>query len=105
MSRAEDAPVSRIEDVPRGFFAVEAIACDVRTALLDSVTLWSAVAGDAACGAAWREAERRLIYSDTVYRPYLELLADAAREVGLDAERVAPELARRWGEMRPWPDV
>ena len=88
----------------RAFFAVEAVACDVKTALLDSVTLWSAVAGDAARGAAWREAERRLIYSATTYRPYLELLADAARKVGLDAA-VAPELARRWGEMQPWPDV
>jgi 2-haloacid dehalogenase len=105
MSRAQDAQVNRVEDAPRGFFAVEAVACDVKTALLDSVTLWSAVAGDAARGAAWREAERRLIYGDTAYRPYLELLAAAAREVGLDAERVVPELARRWGDMRPWPDV
>ena len=41
-------------------FAVDALACDVKTALLDSVTLWSAVAGDAARGAAWRAVVSRV---------------------------------------------
>ena len=86
-------------------FAVDAVACDVKTALLDSVTLWSDVAGDSERGRAWREAERRLIYADTTYRPYDGLLAQAARDAGLDPERVVPELARRWGELEPWPDV
>jgi 2-haloacid dehalogenase len=87
------------------FAAVEAVAFDVKTAFMDSVSLWGAVAGDPARGRAWRDAERRLIYADTTYRPYDALLAQAARDVGLDPPAVVPELVRRWGELRPWPDV
>src|SRR5262249_60628080 len=72
---------------------------------MDSVRLWGAVAGDPARGRAWRDAERRLIYADTTYRPYDELLAQAARDVGLDPPAVVPALVRRWGELQPWPDV
>ncbi len=53
----------------------DAVLFDLLTALLDSWTLWDAVAG-----------------------------AEAAAEVGLD-QRVADALAARYGELCPWPGV
>ena len=38
------------------------------------------------------------------YRPYEGVLRQAALEVGLPATK-ADELIRRWGEIRPWPEV
>ncbi len=82
---------------------IEAIAFDLLTALVDSWTLWSSVAGDAERGRAWRQASLRLITAQGDYVPYEEMVRRAALEVEL-AEH-ATELVARWGEIRPWPDV
>jgi 2-haloalkanoic acid dehalogenase type II len=46
----------------------------------------------------------RLVTGSGDYRPYGELVAAAAREVGLDPD-LADVLLSRWGALRPWPDV
>jgi 2-haloalkanoic acid dehalogenase type II len=77
---------------------------DLLTALLDSWSLWNMVAGNAEVGRRWRAAYLRITYATGRYQPYEQLVADAARAVGL-SPRHAGELASRYGEIRPWPEV
>lgn len=77
---------------------------DLLTALLDSWTLWNKVAGGAARGGAWRAAYLRITYRTGAYRPYQDLVAEAAEMVGLP-RRLADELDARYAELRPWDDV
>lgn len=81
----------------------DAIGFDLLTALLDTWTLWRSVAGDGALGMRWHAASQALLRGRD-YRPFEEIVRDAAREVGLDRGR-ADELFSRWGEAKPWPDV
>jgi 2-haloacid dehalogenase len=82
----------------------EAIAFDLLTALIDSWSLWGEVADDTDLGHAWRRASLRLVTSAGDYRPYEDIVREAAAEVGLGRGR-ADELLARCGELRPWPDV
>jgi 2-haloacid dehalogenase len=82
----------------------DAVLFDLLTALLDSWTLWNAVAGDAASGRRWRAEYLRITYATGVYRPYEDLVAEAAEAVGLD-RRVAAALDARYDQLQPWPDV
>ncbi len=79
----------------------DAVVFDLLTALLDSWTVWHAAAGSAADGARWRREYLRLTYGCGSYRPYEELVAEAARNVGLHRTH-ADALAARWSELRPW---
>ena len=81
----------------------DAIGFDLLTALLDTWTVWKRVAGDDAVGMRWHAASQALLRGRT-YRPYEDIVRDAATEVGLAAER-ADELLARWSEFEPWPDV
>ena len=47
-----------------------AVIFDLLTALLDSWTLWNAVAGNEATGLRWRREYLRLTYGAGRYRPY-----------------------------------
>ncbi len=49
---------------------IEAVAFDLLTALIDSWSLWIAVAGDQALGRAWRGASLRMVTAAAYYRPY-----------------------------------
>jgi 2-haloacid dehalogenase len=80
-----------------------AVGFDLLTALLDTWSLWSAVAGDRALGMRWRGAAQDLLRGKP-YRPYEEIVAEAAVSVGLDAKR-STEFLSRWTELAPWPDV
>jgi 2-haloacid dehalogenase len=82
----------------------DAVLFDLLTALVDSWSLWNAVAGSAEAGVRWRAAYLRRTYATGAYRPYETLVAEAAAEVGL-APRLADELAERYAELRPWPGV
>src|SRR5919197_5812592 len=84
--------------------AYDAILFDLLTALLDSWTLWDSVAGNVADGRKWRAAYLARTYATGAYRDYETLVAEAAAETGL-SPRLAQELARRYGEIRPWPEV
>ncbi len=89
---------------PTGLLDVDAVAFDLLTALVDSWTLWEAVAGDAALGRAWRQASLRLVTAAGSYQPYEDMVQAAAREVGLDRSRM-DALLRRWSEIQPWPEA
>jgi 2-haloacid dehalogenase len=82
----------------------DAVLFDLLTALLDSWTLWNDIAGDEAAGRRWRAAYLQRTYGAGAYRSYEALVAEAAREVGLD-RRLADELAARYAELRPWSGV
>ena len=81
-----------------------AVVFDLLTGLLDSWTLWNAVAGAEAAGRRWRAAYLARTYAAGAYRPYEGIVAEAAVEVGLAAGR-ADDLVRRWDELAAWPDV
>ena len=80
-----------------------AIGFDLLTALLDTWSLWAAVAGDRDLGMRWHAASQELLRG-TAYRPFEDIVRDAAERVGLPRAR-ADQLLRRWGEFSPWPDV
>jgi 2-haloalkanoic acid dehalogenase type II len=82
----------------------EAVLFDLLTAVLDSWTLWNAVAGDEEAGLTWRRAYLELTYGQGEYAPYEDLVARAAVEAGLRG-RLASDLVDRWAELRPWPEA
>ena len=82
----------------------DAVLFDLLTALLDSWTLWNRVAGDAAAGGRWRAEYLGITYAAGGYRPYEDLVAEAAHEVGLPRD-LAKQLGARYAELQPWPGV
>jgi len=96
----EQMAASRNSDV----CMVKSVCFDLLTGLLDSWTLWNAVAGDAEDGARWRAAYLQQTYQTGAYRPYETLVLEAAELVGLPGD-YATRLAERYAELRPWPEV
>jgi len=82
----------------------DAVVFDLLTALIDSWTLWNAVAGSETDGLKWRRRYLEITYGCGTYRPYETLVREAARDVGLP-ERFGDELERRWPELQPWPEA
>ena len=82
-----------------------AIGFDLLTALLDTWTLWKAVAGEPALGMRWHAASQAMLRGQA-YRPFPfdQIVRDSAAEVGVPPKR-AEEMLDRWGEFDPWPDV
>lgn len=82
----------------------DAVLFDLLTALLDSWSLWNAVAGSEEAGYRWRTAYLEITYRTGQYRPYENLVAGAAESVGLSRSLVN-ELVDRYGEIEPWPEA
>lgn len=82
----------------------DAVVFDLLTALLDSWTLWNDVAGSAEAGRRWRGRYLELTYGCGAYRPYEELVREAARDSGL-APALGDRLEARWDELQPWPEA
>jgi 2-haloalkanoic acid dehalogenase type II len=82
----------------------DAVLFDLLTALLDSWSLWNSVAGSPEAGGKWRAEYLRITYATGGYRPYEDLVAEAAASVGLPRD-LARTLGERYGELRPWPGV
>ena len=80
----------------------DAVLFDLLTGLLDSWTLWNSVAGSEAAGRRWRAAYLDLTYGCGGYRPYEDLVAEAAQGSGLPRS-AASALEARWLELKPWP--
>jgi 2-haloacid dehalogenase len=80
-----------------------AIGFDLLTALLDTWSVWAAVAGDRALGMRWHAASQDLLRGQA-YRPYEDITREAATRVGIAREK-ADEFLRRFGDFAPWPDV
>lgn len=83
---------------------VQGVLLDLLMAVMDSLELWSAAAGDRRQGLAWRDAVTARMVADPSYAPYEDLVGTAAGELGLPA-RAAADLFDRWAEMSPWPDT
>lgn len=81
---------------------MKVILFDLLSALLDSWSLWDDIAGGRAAGRRWRMEYLRLTYAAGAYVPYLDLVTDSARAVGLPAGS-AHALEARWDELAPWP--
>ena len=82
----------------------EALVCDLLSALLDSWALWRRVAGSEEEGRRWRVAFLDRVSAGEPYEPYLDVVREAAGDVGLPGG-LAEELGRRWDELEPWPEV
>ncbi len=85
-------------------YKYQAVMFDLLTALLDSWSFWGKVAGSGQAGLNWRKRYLTLTYQAGPYRPYEDIIREAARDVGMPYER-ANELIRRWGEIEPWPET
>jgi 2-haloacid dehalogenase len=83
----------------------DAVLFDLFTALLDSQPLWREVAGSEAAGASWREECSRLAYSTGPYRPFVEVVAQAARLAGVPPTRAANLLRGMEERLGPWPEA
>ena len=83
--------------------AYAAVGFDLLTALLDTWSLWSDVAGDRALGMRWHGASQELLRGKR-YRPFEDIVRESASQVGVDGKR-ASLLLTRWGDFEPWPDV
>ena len=77
---------------------------DLLTALLDSWSMWDAAAGGVEPGRKWRAAYLRKTYQTGRYRPYEDLVAEAAGESGMARDAPA-RLFSLWQDIRPWPDA
>lgn len=77
---------------------------DLLTGLLDSWSLWDDVAGDVETGRRWRRQYLQLTYAAGTYRPYRDLVAEAACAQGLEPT-LADVLLARWDELQPWPEA
>jgi 2-haloalkanoic acid dehalogenase type II len=82
----------------------DGVLFDLLTALLDSWSLWNAVAGNEADGRRWRAEYLRITYATGAYHPYEALVAEAAEAMGLPRS-LADDLGNRYAELKPWPGV
>ncbi|MGZ6070479.1 MAG: HAD-IA family hydrolase [Myxococcaceae bacterium] len=86
---------------------VRAACFDLLSALLDSWAVWDAVAaelGSPGLGRPWRRRYLALTSTAGTYRPYLDVVEQSAREVGLPSI-AAGALEQRWPGLSPWPEV
>jgi 2-haloacid dehalogenase len=81
----------------------DAVGFDLLTALLDTWSLFADVAGGRDLGMRWHASSQSLLRGKT-YRPFEDIVREAADAVGLERAR-ADTLLARWGESTPWPDV
>ena len=82
----------------------DAVVFDLLTALLDSWTVWNRAAGSDSDGLRWRRAYLRLTYGCGAYRPYEDLVREAASLAGLEPG-LADTLTDGWGDLRPWAEA
>lgn len=77
---------------------------DLLTALLDSWSVWNAAAGNSADGLRWRREYLILTYACGTYRPYEDVVFDAARAAGISTTAV-DALLDTWDTLSPWPEA
>ena len=80
-----------------------AVGFDLLTALLDYVVPVRGRRGRPRARMRWHAASQSLLRGKA-YRPFEDIVREAASGVGIDRPQ-ADELLKRWGESEPWPDV
>lgn len=97
MSHCRDAVVAMVAPS-------QAVLFDLLMGIMDSLSSWTAAAGEPERGIRWRDAVTARMVAARRYVPYEALVADAAADIGLPPSAPA-ELFARWSEMAPWPDA
>ena len=82
----------------------DAVVFDLLTALIDSWTLWNRAAGSAEDGLRWRREYLSLTYAAGPYRPYADIVLQAASQAHIRPLCVETLFAN-WGDLRPWPET
>jgi len=82
----------------------KAVVFDLLTALLDSWKVWDAAAGNSTDGRRWRARYLELTYGCGIYRPYEDLVTQAAADTGLLPDAPAA-LLENWDNLKPWPEA
>ena len=82
----------------------DAVVFDLLTALIDSWTVWNRAAGSAEDGLKWRREYLSLTYAAGPYRPYADIVRQAARQAGIEPF-CAEALFAAWGDLAPWPET
>jgi 2-haloacid dehalogenase len=82
----------------------DVILFDLLTALLDSWSVWNRAAGSEAIGRKWRARYLELTYGCGAYKPYEELVAQAAQDIG-ESRALADKLDADWLSLAPWSNV
>ena len=82
----------------------KAVVFDLLTGLLDSWSIWDAAAGSKVLGRRWRARYLELTYQCGAYRPYEDLVSEAAVDSDLSATAAAT-LRAIWDQLTPWPEV
>lgn len=83
---------------------MRAVVFDLLSALVDSWTLWDQIAGSTELGRKWRGSYLELTYGVGPYRPYEDLVVEAATRIDLPGEW-GTQLVTRWSELEAWPEV
>src|SRR5262249_19964668 len=82
----------------------DAVVFDLLTALIDSWSLWTRAAGSAEDGLRWRREYLALTYAAGRYRPYTDIVRQAARQADIKP-LCADVLFANWGDLAPWPET
>ena len=82
----------------------DAVAFDLLTALIDSWTIWNRAAGSVEDGLKWRREYLALTYAAGPYRPYAEIVRQAARQANIKPCCVEALFAG-WADLPPWPET
>ena len=81
----------------------DAVGFDLLTALLNTWALWRSVAGDPELGIRWHAASQARLRG-RAYRPFEDIVREAAADVGIDRGR-ADRFLDEWGAFEPWADT
>jgi 2-haloalkanoic acid dehalogenase type II len=82
----------------------DAVVFDLLTALIDSWSIWNRAAGSAEDGLRWRREYLALTYTAGPYRPYADIVRQAARQAGVKPSCVEALFAS-WSDLPPWPEA
>jgi 2-haloacid dehalogenase len=82
----------------------DAVVFDLLTALIDSWSLWNRAAGSAEDGLRWRSEYLALTYAAGPYRPYADIVRQAATQADIEPFCVEALFAS-WGDLVPWPET
>jgi 2-haloacid dehalogenase len=83
---------------------VHGVLFDLLMAVMNSLDVWSAAAGDGEQGLAWRDAVTARMLASNSYIPYRTLVSEEAAAIGLPSAS-SSRLFDRWTAMQPWPDA